>query len=63
MDEKEKREWIRVRPKKGKKINMALMTNKTEKARNLIETQIGIHRKRNVCTHSSTSIRTWDSSP
>lgn len=44
--------------KKEKKINMALMTNKAEKARNLIETQIGIHRKRNVCTHSSTSIRT-----
>lgn len=44
--------------KKEKKINMALMTNKTKKARNLIETQIGIHRKRNVCTHSSTSIHT-----
>ena len=42
MDEREEREWIRVRPKKWKKINMALMTNKTEKARNLIEAQIGV---------------------
>ena len=28
--------------KKRKKINMALMKNKTEKARNLIEAQIGV---------------------
>ena len=35
------------------------MTDKTEKARNLIEAQIGVSHKRNVCTHSSTtSVRT-----
>ena len=34
------------------------MTNKTEKARNLIEAQIGVCHKRNVCTHSSTGVRT-----